>query len=54
MTSSGSGLGLWIADAVIRAQGGRIGVTPTDDAGVTTVYLRLPTESAETDGNRGR
>jgi signal transduction histidine kinase len=42
-TGGGSGLGLWIADNLMRAHKGRVVVSPTTSQGVTEISLILPT-----------
>lgn len=44
VTGEGSGIGLWIVDHVMRAQGGGVVIMPTTDEGFTDVKLILPTE----------
>ena len=42
MTTSGSGLGLWIADAFITANGGKVEVESDGADRGTTVTIHLP------------
>jgi len=49
----GSGIGLWIVDSIMRAHGGAVEVTPTDQKGRTTVALLFP-EVERRDGVRRR
>jgi signal transduction histidine kinase len=42
----GRGYGLWVAKHVLLSQGARIGILPTDGAGLTRVTLFLPIDQA--------
>lgn len=43
-SGEGSGIGLWIVDNVMRALGGEVTITPTDQQKRTVVSLRLPVQ----------
>jgi signal transduction histidine kinase len=43
VTGEGSGIGLWLADSIMRAHHGRIIVRPTSSTGLTDVLAVLPT-----------
>jgi signal transduction histidine kinase len=43
-TGEGSGIGLWMANELMKAQGGELKVLPTTPQGVTEVQLILPME----------
>ena len=42
VTGEGSGIGLWVADHIMKAHHGWLHVYPTDNSGETTVELLLP------------
>jgi signal transduction histidine kinase len=42
VTGEGSGIGLWITDEIMRAQGGELRVIPTNPEGETEFQLLLP------------
>jgi signal transduction histidine kinase len=46
---TGSGLGLWIAQAFVQANDGHIGVSSPGAGGGTVVSIRLPIPSHETE-----
>jgi signal transduction histidine kinase len=45
-TGEGSGIGLWIVDHLMRAQGGDLVVVPTDPNGLTDIKLVFPRRPA--------
>jgi signal transduction histidine kinase len=52
VTGEGSGIGLWITDEIMRAQGGELRVVPTNTDGDTEFQLVLPKGDANASTSR--
>jgi signal transduction histidine kinase len=48
VTAEGSGIGLWVANHIMLAHGGRVEITPTNADGLTRIALLLPHDDGET------